>query len=281
MILAGRDVTSGKSTCDRIIKESGNRQISFIHLDLSSLDSVNGFVTILKDRKRPLYCLVNNAGCFYLEPSTTKDGLERTYQTNYLSAVHLTLSLLPLLSLERSARIINLSSQGHLQAKELPDLNLHQAFEDTPANRFRSYLYSKLCLVTFSCALKKKLDSCGSHVAVHCVNPGNTETKIYRNFPYLSNPFRAFLLRPIRYFLVKTPREGAQGILHAILKSPPVPFYIEDARESLEINPLALDEDRQQLLWRRSWQECSEWRAATADESFLMCGVTQGAVSPK
>ena len=52
---------------------------------------------------------------------------------------------------------------------------------------------------------------------MNSVDPGNVETRIYRNFPFLSNPILYALQKPIRLLVMKTPWEGAQGILHALL----------------------------------------------------------------
>lgn len=51
------------------------------------------------------------------------------------------------------------------------------------------------------------------------VNPGNTETPIYRYFPQLNNPWLYALQWPIRVLVVKTPLQGAQTVLHALLTS--------------------------------------------------------------
>lgn len=255
ILIGARDPQSGEVTCRRLIADSSNKSIEFLRLDLESLASVDEFVDQIYGRVENLFCLVNNAACFYLPPKTTLDGFERTYQTNYLSPFHLTQSLLPLL--ERGTAqscIINVSSAGHLQAKRIPDFDYHIGFTDCVKNRFAAYFYSKLCLVAYSWQLKNQLAN-GS-VRVHCVDPGNTETAIFRHFPPLSNRFLFYLQKPLRYFLIKTPEEGAQGILHTILCPKPVPFYIEDTRESENVNPLIYESKKWTALKNRLWTEC-------------------------
>lgn len=51
------------------------------------------------------------------------------------------------------------------------------------------------------------------------MNPGNVETNIFRNFPQLSNQWLYALQWPIRKFVVKTPCQGTQTHLHALLTS--------------------------------------------------------------
>lgn len=54
---------------------------------------------------------------------------------------------------------------------------------------------------------------------MNAVNPGNVETNIFRNFPQLSNPWLFALQWPIRKLVVKSPSQGAQTHLHALLTS--------------------------------------------------------------
>lgn len=57
------------------------------------------------------------------------------------------------------------------------------------------------------------------NIIINAVNPGNVETNIYRHFPLLSNKYLFALQWIIRIVVIKTPHEGCQSILHAILTS--------------------------------------------------------------
>lgn len=57
----------------------------------------------------------------------------------------------------------------------------------------------------------------GNSVKVYSADPGNCETKIFRDFPPLSNPIAFALQKPIRYFVIRTPLQGAQTPLHILL----------------------------------------------------------------
>jgi len=81
------------------------------------------------------------------------------------------------------------------------------------ANLFEVYGHSKLFINLFTL----KLASLLKNKVVVTVDPGNVETKIFRNFPLLSNPVLKVLLWPLRYLTVKTPEQGAQSVLHGIL----------------------------------------------------------------
>lgn len=58
-----------------------------------------------------------------------------------------------------------------------------------------------------------------TNVIVNAVDPGSVETPIYRNFPQLSNPWLFALQWPIRKIVIKSPKQGAQTLLHALLTS--------------------------------------------------------------
>lgn len=176
----------------------------------------------------------------------------------------LTLLLLPTLRSSAScgdnndgARIINLSSQSHLHAdvESLASNKYHKLFVDSVANRFRAYSNSKFLLVLSARRLRVLLANTG--VSVHCVNPGNVETAIYRTFPPLSNWFLFALQAPIRFFAVRTPIEGAQSVLHA-LRSSARPFYVTNGTEhgtkDTDIHALTGDPQLTDQVWQHMEQ---------------------------
>ena len=164
---------------------------------------------------------MNNAAVFYLPQTLTKDHFDITLQTNYLGKIflfaskkarkieqfsgpfYLTLKVLPLLS--ENSRVVNVSSEAHRLCKslELPK----------SASLFEVYGHSKLCLNLFTLKLASLLEN---KTAV-TVDPGNVETNIFRHYPLLSNPVLKRLFWPIRYLTVKTPEQGAQSVLYAIV----------------------------------------------------------------
>lgn len=154
-----------------------------------------------------------------------------------------------------SSRIINLSSRAHLIPTEIPNPEFHQTFEDTPLKRFESYQYSKFCLTLSAHHLSEILDQ--TTVRVHCVDPGNTETNIFRSFPQLADPITFALQKPIRFFIVKTPHEGIQSILHGLLATYP-PFYIENLSEGT-INRRVLYPTLSNTVWQMSRNMCKNY----------------------
>jgi NAD(P)-dependent dehydrogenase (short-subunit alcohol dehydrogenase family) len=95
-------------------------------LDLSSLQSVEKFVSEFRVRHIPLHVLVNNAGTMYhnthsvtflgvfMPPlSHTSEGYEMQFGVNYLAQFKLTLLLLDVMIQTNSGRIINVCSRAH------------------------------------------------------------------------------------------------------------------------------------------------------------------------
>ena len=76
----------------------------FMRIDLGDLDSIRSFVKEFKTRYDHLDVLVNNAGIFSLQRSTTKDGFESHIGTNYLGPFLLTLLLVEPLSRAENGR---------------------------------------------------------------------------------------------------------------------------------------------------------------------------------
>lgn len=54
---------------------------------------------------------------------------------------------------------------------------------------------------------------------MNAANPGIVETNIFRYYPSLSNPWLYALQWPIRCLIVKSPKQGAQTLLHCLLTS--------------------------------------------------------------
>ena len=88
-----RSVIKAEKAVDYIHRNSGNKNVEFLPLNLASLNSVHQFVDLFLTRKLPLHILINNAGIFN-HKGTTKEGFELIWGTNYLGHFLLTYLLL-------------------------------------------------------------------------------------------------------------------------------------------------------------------------------------------
>jgi retinol dehydrogenase-13 len=153
--------------------------------------------------------------------SYTKDGFELQLGVNHLGHFLLTHLLLDLLKAAPSARIVNVSSNGH----KMSDIIRNDLMSEKNYNRWTRYGQSKLANILFSRELAKKLQ--GTNVTVNSCHPGCLflvfQRAIYHFQTFnISGAVKTELGRHINQFLLnflilplagpffKTPIEGAQ-----------------------------------------------------------------------
>lgn len=257
LVIACRDFDKGQLLKSSLIKSTNNQNIEVEVVDFAYLKSVQLFCEKQLKLNLPIDILINNAGIFFHPPQNTKDNIEITFQTNYLSHFLLTVRLLPLLRKSPDSRIINITSKAHILIDRCPQKEFHQQFEDSRENRWEAYEYSKFCLTSFAYKLSDLLSS-STNISVHCVDPGNTETNLLRHFYKYSNNFLLNILKPLRLLVAKTPNEGIQGILYAILSQKKPGFYIEGIKDTTYYNQLILNHLLADILWTISRNLSSE-----------------------
>lgn len=239
LVLASRNLEKAEQTKKDLLYLKGSVEVR--HLDLSSLESVRDFANGLIEHKYHLHMLVNVAGEMMCPYTETVDGLEQQMTVNYLGHFLLTNMLLPWLTHTRPARIINVSSTAHIDG-EIPfgDFN----YKDRGYNKWKAYCNSKLATVLFTRQLVNKVK--GSNLDVFCANPGMAQSALYRHI--LPESVYRFLFG----FLIQTPREAAQTIVHCALEA-----RKEDAFYYSECSPgwtsdQAQDDQLGERLWRES-----------------------------
>jgi retinol dehydrogenase 12 len=190
VVLAARDAAKAKAVKAEIAASTGNSEIDYIIADLTSLKQVRQLSETFRQRYPQLDVLINNAGIFASRRAVTEDGLERTFQVNYLSHFYLTHLLLDELTKNGRGRIIHLSSSVHAAAKFDPD-NLQS---EKRFSAFGTYSASKLLMLLFTIELAERAKARG--VTANAVHPGVVRTPMMLNAPgifrlvaYLSLPF--------------------------------------------------------------------------------------------
>ena len=176
VICASRNLEKLKITTQKISKQTSNSKIFYMHLDLTSLESVRNFVKNYFDKFSNLDGLVNNAAVMFPSEERTIDGNELQFSTNFLGHFLLTELLLPLLKKSQASRIIHTSSvmheKGHI---DLKDLN----FEKRKYNRFEAYYQSKLAQILYSRHQAKLLND--TEVTVVSIHPGWVQTPLIKH----------------------------------------------------------------------------------------------------
>jgi NAD(P)-dependent dehydrogenase (short-subunit alcohol dehydrogenase family) len=181
VVLACRDAKKGQAAVKQMIDETGNSNITFLHLDLSSFASAREFVKQYINKKYPpLKGIVCNAGISGEDELTfTKDEIETTFQVNCLS--HFLLIHLLRVHLDPSARILMVSSELHRNDGPmkafLPNYtNAHElAFPkketaDLKGSGSIRYSTSKLCMVMYTHEFSERFINKG--ITINAYNPG-------------------------------------------------------------------------------------------------------------
>jgi NAD(P)-dependent dehydrogenase (short-subunit alcohol dehydrogenase family) len=170
----GRDPDKGRAVADELRRASGNPRIELLLADFASFDQVRALAKELRKETDRLDVLVNNAGLYAPERELTVDGLELTFQVNYLSHFLLTELLLDLIVASAPARVICVSSTLHRHA--------HLDFDNLQGERRydgdEAYAVSKLAMALFARELARRLF--GTGVTANAVHPGGADTKLLR-----------------------------------------------------------------------------------------------------
>jgi NAD(P)-dependent dehydrogenase (short-subunit alcohol dehydrogenase family) len=166
--LAVRNLGAGRKVADEIAEKlpSGAARPHVAPLDLADPASVAGFV---RSWSGPLHILVNNAGVMALPKLTrTAAGYEMQFATNHLGHFALTTGLHRWLAAADGARVVAVSSIGHLFGPVVFD-DLHYRFR--PYDQWTSYGQSKSAIVLFAVAAAQRW--AGDDVVVNALMPGN------------------------------------------------------------------------------------------------------------
>jgi NAD(P)-dependent dehydrogenase (short-subunit alcohol dehydrogenase family) len=184
-----QDYLAQQKQQEKSVSISNSQLIYFLTLDLDDLSSVKSFPERYQRLlgPRPIDVLMNNAGVAAItNREVTKDGFERTFQSNHLGPYVLTALLFPNLN-HKGARIINVSSIAHNfvinesggEGLDLNNLNgeLYYGGSGWPA-----YCNSKLENLLFSQELQRRVDKAGLEwLTVTALHPGTVGTDIWRS----------------------------------------------------------------------------------------------------
>lgn len=243
LVLVGRSVPKHREALDELASESIESEL--IETELGDLRSVAAAATQLERRHPEVSVLVNNAGQGGRR-GITMDGFELAFGVNYLSHYLLTRRLLTTLTRNSPARIVNLSSNGHLRIQSFdPTAGLGRTRSLTG---FREYYHSKAAMVAFARELAVRLNP--ERVTALAVHPGVAATDGWRAIP-----------QPLRWFFTRrmmSPAQGALTVLRAIT-DPDVKsgVYLTPEGER-PVHPLLTDEG----ITGRLWEQSERWVAA-------------------
>jgi NAD(P)-dependent dehydrogenase (short-subunit alcohol dehydrogenase family) len=110
VIITSSNLNKSLQACENLKQLSGNSEISAMHLNLASLNSIDKFIEDFTSKYEKLDIIINNSEVVVDKFTLTEDNFETTLQVNYLGPFYLTLKLLPLIEKAKDARIVNVSS---------------------------------------------------------------------------------------------------------------------------------------------------------------------------
>jgi NAD(P)-dependent dehydrogenase (short-subunit alcohol dehydrogenase family) len=252
--LAVRNLDAGKQTAEDIVATTGNTQLHVAHLDLTDQASVHRFVA---DWQGPLHVLVNNAGVMAAPETRTPEGWELQFATNHFGHYTLTTGLHTALAAAGGARVVSVSSSGHLISPVVFD-DIH--FENRPYNSWSAYGQSKTANILLSVEITKRWADDG--ITSNALMPGAIRTNLQRHVS-MADIERARKEMGADETFWKSPEQGAATSV-LLAASPLVDGvsgrYFEDVNEAEPTQPgtrygvaaYALDPEAAERLWAYS-----------------------------
>ena len=253
--LAVRNVAAGERTAEDIVATTNNKQVLVAPLDLADQASVAGFAAAWDG---PLHILVNNAGVMACPLARTPEGWEMQFATNHLGHFALANGLHRALAEAGGARVVSVSSSGHLRSPVVFE-DIH--FRQREYEPWSAYGQSKTANVLFAVEATERWADDG--ITANALMPGGIRTNLQR---YVTedelNRLRAQISssEEARW---KTPGQGAATSV-LVATSPLLNGiggrYFEDCNEAALNQPgsrrgvaaYALDPDAAARLWQVS-----------------------------
>ena len=190
--LAVRNPQVGAEIAAQISASTGNPAVHAAQLELTDAASIRAFVS---GWRGPLHILVNNAGVMASPEARPDGGWEVQFATNHLGHFALALGLRPALAAAGGARIVAVSSSGHLWSPVVfDDIN----FRFRPYDPLLAYGQSKTANVLFAVEATARWSDDG--IYANALNPGAIQTNLQR---HVGGTVRT----PVE--LQKTPEQGA------------------------------------------------------------------------
>ena len=256
--LAVRNTEAGERGAAEIRDSTGNSAVTVGALDLSDPTSARAFAAAWSG---PLDILVNNAGVMAIQELTiSASGHEMQFATNHLGHFALALGLHDALAAADSARIVAVSSGGHLRSPVVFD-DIDYAFRDY--DPFGAYGQSKTANVLFAVEATRRWSADG--IVANAVMPGGIATPLQRHLPsqYAADALDAFRAAGTDF---KTVEQGAATSV--LLAASPLlegvgGRYFENCNEAVQVErrgkpgqggvaPYALDPANAERLWELS-----------------------------
>ncbi|XP_021928783.1 retinol dehydrogenase 12-like [Zootermopsis nevadensis] len=271
VIIACRDTTKGEEAAKDIRKLTENVEgagtVDVVCLNLGSLASVRKCAQDLLRTEDKIHLLVNNAGVMACPQGKTEDGFETQFGVNHLGHFLFTCLLLNRIIRSAPARIVNVSSYGHVWGT----MNFDDLNSETSYSPSKAYAQSKLANVLFTKELARRLQ--GTGVTTYSLHPGAVKTELQRHLDDSFFKGAQLIMAGLGKLFFKTPEEGAQTSIYCSVDenlADKTGLYYSDCKEKAP-SAKACDPESALKLWEVSLKMVGleDWDPVTADDHML------------
>ncbi|EKJ69386.1 hypothetical protein FPSE_10452 [Fusarium pseudograminearum CS3096] len=242
------------------LQEQGSKTdaVSFLSLNLASLESIKSAVKEFQQESTRLDVLLNNAGIMMTPEGLTEEGYEIQIGTNHMGHAFLTHLLLPVLEettkINPDVRVICLASMGEAMAPKNP--YQFEQFKTTMSNFSTSarYYISKLANVHYAAALAERHPS----LKIISIHPGIVQTNL--TGPAVSNSLIMGTLT--RLFFSVAGVNSSKGALNQLwaLSDPKAEsgVFYHPVGVTGKGSKLSQDKDARESLWEWTQKEIKQ-----------------------
>lgn len=239
--------------------------IEIAAMDLADLASIEKFTREYDETGRGLDILINNAGIMACPLARVGPGWESQFGVNHLGHMAMSLALAPAMQRTEGARLVALSSTGHIRSDIIWD---DPNYLERPYDKWEAYGQAKTADALFALGVDRRGRDIG--IRAFSVHPGGIFTPLQRHLPeeeMVALGWKApdGSIPPMVQAMFKTPEQGASTTVWAAT-SPQLNgrggVYCEDcdiARLATEdsqrwehVRPWACDDERAERLWAMS-----------------------------
>jgi NAD(P)-dependent dehydrogenase (short-subunit alcohol dehydrogenase family) len=249
--IAARNLAAAEAVAADIAATTGN-QVEVGFLDLTDVHSARAFAT---GWTGPLHMLVNNAGVMAAPETRVGPDWEMQFATNHLGHAALTIGLHDALATAGNARVVSLTSTGHMFSDIVWD-DIH--FANRPYEPWSAYGQSKTANILFAVGITSRWAADG--ITANACHPGSIQTNLQRHVDQEAMTALRSALADGGTYEFKTPEQGAATSV-LLATSPRLEGigarYFEDCNESAPNVPgersgyawYALDSQSAERLW--------------------------------
>jgi NAD(P)-dependent dehydrogenase (short-subunit alcohol dehydrogenase family) len=246
VIVPARDLPKAHAALD------GITNVTILEMDLAKPATIDAFAERVRE---PVHLLINNAGIMAVPLSRDDRGLESQLAVNHVGHFQLFVRLVERLKAAKGARVLALSSRGHVRsAFDFDDPN----FIHRPYEKMVAYGQSKTANILFAVDVDRRYQRDG--IRAFSLHPGAIlETQLARH--YDPEELKQVVERAKAISSMKTIEQGAATTIFAAT-SPMLDgrggVYLVDCDVATigdgdhDVRPYAIDPDNAKRLWEWS-----------------------------